>query len=169
MLNFSRPTYCRLEVTSTVRPFCPWGNIFRLSFGRTFGGFQSQSTCGDSKFLALQYVVSFSSTSTSSLYSLKLPWHLIVLVSTSCPFASPTLLYPALCHHLHMSHFHHPLSCPSTFLPPIFHFISSLVFPNVSPYLSSHSLFIFPFVCFEVKWSGVTVKFLGTKVPWTLG
>jgi hypothetical protein len=91
-------------------------------------------------------------------------------VSMPCPFASPTLPYPAFYHHLHMSHFRHPLCCPSTFLPSIFRLISSLVLPNVSSYLSSRSLFIFPFVCFEVKWSElkwVMVKFLGTKVPCT--
>ena len=137
MPNFSRPTNCRLDVTFTVRPFCLWGNNSRLSFGRTLGGFQSQSTCGDSKFLALQCVVSlllllFSSSSSFSYISLTSYCSCIYAMSAffsytsvSCPLSSPT----------------HVTFSSSTFL--------SLHIP--SSYLSSHSLFIFSFICSEVK------------------
>lgn len=61
IFNFGRSTNCRCVVTSRVQPrlFRLGGNTSRLSFGGTLGGVQTQSTCGESKLLPLQDIVTF--------------------------------------------------------------------------------------------------------------
>jgi len=136
MPNFSRPTNRRLDVTFTVRPFCLWGNNSRLSFGRTLGGFQSRSTCGDSKFLALQCVVSllllFSSSFTFFFF------FLILL------YLSDILLFLYLCHvRLLPLHFY---ILPSIIIYACHIFIIHFLVPPHSFFLSFISFTIYLFL-----------------------